>query len=86
MIEHETKRSYFNMTTERVQFELRSEPCVKKTIASRAALVEILSACINNQTLLHCDGDLLEKATITHDGIRWVFRSEALVHKPQESL
>jgi hypothetical protein len=85
-MDHETKRIYFNMTTERVTFELRSRPCVKKTIEARAALVELLKMCIEHQNFLHCDGELLEKASITHDGNKWVFRSEALVPKPVENL
>ncbi len=80
----ETKRLYFNTTTERVLVEIKSAPCVKKTIEARAALVEILQNCVNNQNLLHCDAELLERATITHDGTRWVFRSEALVLKQME--
>ena len=85
-METETKRFYYNITTDRVQFEIRSAPCVRKTVAARAALVEVLKACVENHNLLHCDTELLEKATLTHDGNRWIFRSEANVMKPLENL
>lgn len=84
-METETKRLYFNASTDRVQLEIRSAPCRRRTIDARNALVEILKACVENQNLLHCDAELLEKATIAHDGNRWIFRSEALVLKTTES-
>jgi hypothetical protein len=81
----ETKRLYFNATTDRVLVEIRSAPCAKRTVEARAALVEILQNCVLNQNLLHCDAELMESATIRHDGTRWVLRTEALVLKKMES-
>jgi hypothetical protein len=78
----ETKRFYYSLTTDRVQFEISSSACAPKTIESRMALIEIFKALIDNQNYLHCDAELMEKASIAHDGSCWVFRSEAKVHKP----
>ena len=80
----ETKRLYHNMTTDRVIKEIRSAPCTKRTIEARAALVEILTNCVQDQNLLHCDTELAEKAELRHDGARWVLKLEALVTKPLE--
>jgi hypothetical protein len=85
VIETEIKRVYYNQTHELVKFELRSTPCVARTIAARVALVELLQTLVEHQNYLHCDAELLEKASIVHDGNRWIFRSEAKVLKTLES-
>lgn len=83
-MEVEIKRLYFNVTTDRVIKEIRSAPCVKRTLGARAALVEILQNAVLDQNLLHCDTELLEKAELRHDGARWVLKMEANVPKPME--
>lgn len=83
-MEVETKRMYFNLTTDRVIKEIKSAPCIKRSVGARAALVEVLQNAINDQNLLHCDTELLEKAELRHDGTRWVLKMEANVPKPME--
>lgn len=83
-MDSKTQRIHYSSTHDVVKFELRSAPCVAKTIAARAALVEILAACLDNQNLLYCAGELMEKMSVTHDGNCWILRTEAKTLKPQE--
>ena len=77
------KRLNYDLNRNRVTVELTSEECAPKTQQARVTLVELLKSCIDDQNYLHCDGDLLEKMTITHDGVRWILRSEAIVLKTE---
>ena len=83
-MERAIKRFYYNVSSNRVVVTIRSYPCEPDSVQARMALAEIFQNCVNNPEFLNCDTKFFEKATLIHDGQRWVFTAEAIVPKEDE--
>lgn len=76
------QRLYYNSSTDRVITTIESIPCVVSTQDSSKVFLDMMNQIMDDPQILATGGDFpFDKATITHTGACWQFKTETLVIK-----